>query len=404
MKQSQLGTKTRKDVPAGEESRNAKLLIQGGYVKKEMAGVYSYLPLGLRVLKKIEQIIVEEMESVGAQQLLMPALTPKANWQQTGRAGVDIAYELENAILGWSHEEMVTPIAKEYIGGEKSLPLCYFQIQTKFRNEKRAKSGLLRGREFLMKDAYSFHTSKESLMEYYEKMAQAYFRVFDRCGLKSYKIESGGGEFSENISHEFSVISPVGEDTMVFCVSCGFAQNTEIATETTTCPKCGKPLREEPCIEAGNIFDLGTKYSEAFKLTYADEHGQQQPVIMGCYGIGVSRLLGTIVETFADDKGLVWPEKVAPFQVHLLSLKEDETAEKLYHQLRAAGIEVLFDDRDESPGKKFADSDLLGIPHRVVVSKRSLEQGGVELKKRNETEGKIIAREALLEHFGATAR
>lgn len=383
MKQSQLALRTDKDAPHDAESINAGLLTRSGFVKKELSGVYSYFPIGHRVLKKIENIIVEEMESVCAQQVLMPAITPRDRWEKTGRADVDIAYTpTKSTILGWSHEEIVTPMAKEFIRSYKDLPKCLFQIQTKFRNEPRAKSGLLRGREFIMKDAYSFHATREDFEQYYENMAQAYFRVYQRCGLESYKIEAQGGEFSQNISHEFAVVTPAGEDVMVFCKACGFAQNTEVAGDLKkggACPKCGKIVDEAKCVEVGNIFDLGTKYSDAFGLQVQGEDGKMISVIMGCYGIGVSRLMGTVVEANHDEKGMIWPRNIAPFQVHVISLREDKTAEQVAFDLDQDGYEVLCDDRNESPGKKFADSDLIGIPLRVVVSKRTMEKESAEV-------------------------
>jgi prolyl-tRNA synthetase len=383
MKQTHFALRTDKDAPHDAESINAGLLTRGGYVKKELSGVYSFLPLGHRVLKKIEEIIREEMDSVCAQQVLMPAITPRDRWEQTGRADVDIAYTpTENTILGWSHEEIVTPMAQQLIRSYKDLPKCLFQIQTKFRNEPRAKSGLLRGREFLMKDAYSFHATREDFQSYYETMAQAYFRIYERCGLESYKIEAQGGEFSKNISHEFAVVTPAGEDTMLFCQNCGFAQNTEVAGELKKgdpCPKCSEKIDEAKCVEVGNIFDLGTKYSDAFGFQVQGADGKVIPVIMGCYGIGVSRLMGTVVEASHDEKGIIWPRNIAPFQVHILSLREDKTAEQVAFDLEQDGYEVLCDDRNESPGKKLADADLIGIPLRIVISKRTLGKESAEV-------------------------
>ncbi|QQS59593.1 hypothetical protein IPN35_01770 [Candidatus Peregrinibacteria bacterium] len=385
MKQSFLAFRTDKDTPHDADSANAKLLTQGGFIQKEMSGVYSFLPLGLRSLSKIEGIIREEMNTVGAQEVRMPALTPRQNWEQTGRSNVDIAYTpTENTVLGWSHEEIVTPMAKALFRSYRDFPKCLYQVQTKFRNEPRAKSGLLRGREFLMKDAYSFHTSPEDFQKYYEEMAKAYFRIYERCGLKAYKIESGGGEFSKNISHEFSVISPAGEDVMIFC-ECGFAKNKEIISESAkqkVCPDCQKELQESPCIEVGNIFDLGTKYSDAFKFHFSNTDGIQKHVHMGCYGIGVSRLLGTIAEIHHDETGIKFPKNIAPFQVHILSLREDQKADEIRQELEEDGFEVLCDDRDESPGKKFADADLIGIPIRIVISKRTLAENSAEVKYR----------------------
>jgi prolyl-tRNA synthetase len=393
MKQSLLAVRTDKDAPHDAESKNAELLTRAGFIKKEIAGVYSYLPLGYKVLRKIEQIIREEMNAVCAQELLMPVLTPRENWEKTGRADTDIGYTpTKNTILSWSHEEMVTPIAKDLIRSYRDFPLCLYHIQAKFRNEPRAKSGILRGREFLMKDAYSFHKTQAEFEKYYEQMAEAYFRVFERCGLKSYRIESDGGAFTKKNSDEFSVVTPAGEDTMIYCEKCGFAQNSEIAEnlkKSDPCPKCANgKLDEKKCVEVGNIFDLGTKFSESFGFTFTDSDGKQRPVIMGCYGIGVSRLLGTVVEASHDEGGIIWPKSLAPFQVHIISLREDDTAERIAFDLEQDGYDVLVDERDESPGKKFADSDLLGIPLRVVVSKRTLERECVELRYR--ADGKTV--------------
>lgn len=399
MRQSLLALRTDKNAPHDADSINAQLLTRGGFVKKEMAGVYSYLPLGVRVLKKIKQIIHEEMQAVDAQEVLMPIITPRENWETTGRADIDIAYTpTDNTILAWSHEEMVTPIAKDLIRSYRNLPVCLYHIQYKFRNEPRAKSGLLRGREFIMKDAYSFHASKADFESYYEKMAGAYFRVYERCGLKAYRIASGGGDFSQNISHEFSVVSPAGEDKMVICPGCAFAQNRELDESLkngSACPTCGQPLQEETCVEVGNIFDLGSKYSDAFEMRYTDAEGKLQPIHMGCYGIGVSRLMGTIAEVFHDDKGIIWPKTVAPFQIHLISLKADEIAARLVDDLEQEGYSVLFDDRSDTAGTKFADADLIGIPLRIVVSPRTLEANAIEARDRATGETTMIPLEEL---------
>lgn len=394
--QSAFPLQTDKNAPADEGSINASLLTRGGFVKKESAGVFSYLPLGLRVLRKIEQIVREEMNNCGMTEVLMPALVPKENFEKTGRAKVDIAFApSEKYILGWSHEEVITPMAKTLIKSYKNLPLALYQIQTKFRNEPRAKSGLLRGREFLMKDAYSFHVTREDLEEFYEKAAAAYFRVFARAGLKSYRITAGGGEFSDKVSHEFSVITPAGEDLMIYCEKCGFAQNTEIGEIEGGCPTCGTELQKTKCVEAGNIFDLGQKYARDFDLKFTDQNGEQQIPHMGCYGIGVSRLLGTIVEAFNDENGIIWPKTVAPFQIHVVSLRQNAQAEKIAADLTKEGFEVLLDDRDETPGKKFADSDLIGIPLRLVVSERTLAEKAVEWKERARPESEKVAIEDL---------
>ncbi|MCF7846268.1 MAG: hypothetical protein K9L85_03435 [Candidatus Peribacteraceae bacterium] len=395
MKLSRSLSQTSKTVAHDADSVNAKLLTQAGFIKKEAAGVYSYLPFGKRVLARIEQIIREEMNAIGSEEILMPALTPLENWQKTGRADVDIAFRpTEKTVLGWSHEEIVTPLAKTRIKSYRDLPLAVYQIQTKFRNEPRAKSGLLRGREFLMKDLYSFHANRKDLEQFYAAVTEAYFRVFERCGLKSFLVSAGGGEFTENISHEFQVLTEAGEDKLKICKKCELGWNAEL--EIAKCEKCGGELTEEKGSEIGNIFDLGTKYSDAFDLNFTNENGESEMVLMGCYGIGVSRLVATIAEIHHDDSGLIWPESVAPFQVHLISLGEDQAAEKIYREL-SKKTEVLFDDRDISAGIKFADADLIGCPIRIVVSKKTLEKKGVERKKRDSEKTAIVPTDKILQ-------
>lgn len=558
MRYSQLFGKTRSQAPADADSVNARLLTQAGFIDKVAAGIYNFLPLGFRVLQKINQIIREEMDAVGGQELLMPALHPIEIWQATGRdrTMVDILYRTKGAgdknfVFGPSHEETVTPLAKKYIKSYKDLPLIVYQIQTKFRNEPRAKSGVLRGREFGMKDMYSFHRDEKDLDDYYEKVKEAYLRVYRRSGLNAYVMEASGGAFSDKFSHEFAVKTPAGEDTMIFCPKCEIAQNLEIAEgkvvepgheedelplkkvkvkrgpsveanakahdvppwkilksvvymiedlgllgvlirgdlnvneyklekylkkrlrsaspeelerhflaqgyispvgmEKTKkggsplpfisdhsirnvknfvtganesgvdyvnanvgrdfvvkeftdlvevrggfrCTKCGGELQEEKAIEAGNIFKLGTKFSKDFDVSYLDEKGRRQITVMGCYGIGNTRLVGTIVEASHDEKGIIWPKSVAPYLVHLIHLGKEENvksaAEKLYKELNGAGVEVLYDDREESAGVKFNDADLIGIPLRLLVSGRTFEKNSVEWKLREEKEGKLVA-------------
>ena len=554
MRYSLLFGKTRMQAPADADSVNARYLIQGGFIEREAAGIYNYLPLGWRVLKKINQIIREEMDAVGGQEIFMPILHPKENWIQTGRDETmdSILYRTKGAgdhdfILGPSHEEIVTPLVKKFVKSYKDFPLAVYQIQAKFRNEPRAKAGILRGREFGMKDMYSFHTSEQDLEQYYEKVKIAYLRVYKRLELKTYVVEASGGAFSDKFSHEFSIQTPAGEDTILVCGSCDYAQNLEIAeanmespegsqkeTEAPlkemdaprgpsiaegvklhkvpawkilktvvfkikngflgvcirgdleintaklskflgeevhtaspdelkiaklavgfispvnnqnisfiadhsikqiknfctgankpnkdyinanlgrdftiktfahfadvqlACPKCGKPVTEEKAVEAGNIFKLGTKYSSAFNLTYTDEQGKEHLITMGCYGIGTTRLMGTIAEASYDEKGIIWPDSVAPYQMHLLHLgKEKESkdaAEKLYKELCDKGVEVLYDDREESAGKKLNDADLIGIPLRVLISKKTLEKGSAEVKRRNEKEAKLVPLEKI---------
>ena len=533
--------------PADADSANARFLIQGGFIEREAAGIYNFLPLGWRVLTKIDNIIREEMNAVGGQEIHMPVLAPRENWVTTGRdTSMDpILYRTKGAgehefVLGPSHEEIVTPLVQKFVRSYKDLPVSVYQIQTKFRNEARAKAGILRGREFGMKDMYSFHASVEDLDRYYEEVKAAYAKLYKRLGLDAYIVEASGGAFSDKFSHEFSVRTPVGEDTVLICESCKYAQNLEIAEalmsvpegadekekplkeveakrgpsivegvklhgvpnwkilktvvyklqngllgvcirgdldinneklskflgeevrtanaeelkaaklavgfispvkldipfiadhsvktvknfctgankpnkdylnanlgrdfQITTfahfadtplvCPNCKKSVKEEKAIEAGNIFKLGTKFSQAFGFTYIDEKGEAKPVVMGCYGIGNTRLMGTIVEASHDEKGIIWPASVAPFAIHMLHLgKEQEAkdaAKKLYDELTSQGVEVLYDDRDESAGKKLNDADLIGIPVRILVSKKTLEKNGVEMKKRNEKESQII--------------
>ena len=407
MRYSQLFAKTSKSHPADAESVNARYLIQGGFVHQEMAGVYSWLPLGLRVLRKVENIIREEMNALGAQEILMSALQPKENWLTTKRwDDVDVLFKVPSQTgkeyaLGPTHEEIVTPLVKDYISSYKDLPTAVYQIQTKFRDELRAKSGILRGREFIMKDLYSFHRTEEDLAVFYEKVKEAYLKIFSRCGMEVKVTEASGGAFTKKFSHEFQIITPAGEDLLIACPNCTFAQNTEVATKKAgeQCPQCGTELIETKGVEAGNIFDLGTRFSEAFDLAYTDENGERKLAIMGCYGIGVSRLVGAIVEASHDDKGIIWPASVAPLDIHLVTiLPKDEaaraeflmTAQKLIVDLEAMGKTVLWDDREISPGAKFADADLLGLPMRLVLSEKTLAAQSIEAKLRTNTEAKLI--------------
>lgn len=404
MKQSRLFTRTVKELPKDEASFNAQALIRAGFVDKLSAGVYSFLPLGWKVLNKIRNIIIEEMEAIDGQELSLPALAPKENWQATGRwETMDVLFKMQGSdekeyALNPTHEEIATPLAKKFIFSYRELPMAFFQIQTKFRNEKRAKSGLMRGREFLMKDLYSFHANQEDLDDYYERATAAYQNIFNRLGLGdlTYLTFASGGSFSK-YSHEFQTLTPAGEDLIYICKDCKVAVNKEIIAEQSTCPKCGnKNLQEEKAVEVGNIFKLGTKFSQPFGLQYQAADGSKQAVIMGCYGLGLSRVLGTIVEVCHDEKGIIWPTSIAPFKAHLLSLKENEAAEKIYNELSAQGIEVLYDDRDLQAGEKFADADLIGCPYRIVVSKKTLESGSVEIKKRSEEKSELVSMENLV--------
>jgi prolyl-tRNA synthetase len=408
MKQSQLFSKTRKEAPKDEVSKNAQLLIRAGFIHKEMAGVYAYLPLGLRVLNKINAIIREEMNAIGGQELILTALQDKTLWEKTDRwddSKVDNWFKTSFSSggetgLGITHEEPLTRVMTKHISSYRDLPIFAYQFQTKFRNELRAKSGIMRGKEFLMKDLYSFSQTEEEHLKMYNKAREAYKRIFSRVGIGeiTYVTFASGGIFSE-FSEEFQTVSDAGEDIIYVSEEKGIAINKEILTDEVL-QKLNirrEELIEKKSIESGNIFHLGTKFSQPLDLKFKDENEQDTFVIMGSYGLGPTRLMGTLVECFADDKGIVWPEAVAPFRVHLISLSQDEEAEKIYQKLTDAGVEVLFDDRDMGAGAKFADSDLIGIPYRVVVGKKSLEQGGVEVKGRKEETGVIMTVDALLE-------
>lgn len=409
MRQSHLFTKTRKEAPKDEESKNAQLLIRAGYVDKLMAGAYTFLPLGYRVFKNIETIIREEMESLGAQEILMPSLQPKENWVTTGRwDGLDNLfrftsyYSKNEYALGATHEEIISPLMQDFLFSYKDMPVGVFQIQNKFRDEKRAKSGLLRGREFFMKDLYSFHTNEEDMDAYYLKAKDAYVRIFERAGLGdiTYFTYASGGTFSK-YSHEFQTLTDAGEDIIHICDACHIAINEEIIADQPTCPECGNAdLHAEKAVEVGNIFKLKTKYSSVFGLQYKDAENAAHDVIMGCYGIGLNRLMGTIVEAYHDEQGIIWPESVAPYRVHLVNLhaQNDETvgfADAIYAALQAAGVAVLYDDRREAGiGEKLKDSDLIGIPLRAIVSEKNGMQ--IEVKKRKETDAHLVSQEQLL--------
>jgi prolyl-tRNA synthetase len=563
MRYSKLFGKTKHEVPCDANSTNAKLLTKGGFIDKLSSGIYSFLPLGLRVLKNINNIIREEMDAIDGQELLLPSLHPIDIWKTTGRDVTmdDIFYRTKagdkDFVFGPSHEEAVTPLVKKFVQSYKDLPLSVYQLQTKFRNEPRAKSGLLRGREFGMKDMYSFHTSEEDLDQYYKKAIEAYLNVYTRVGLEAYVLEASGGAFSDKYSHEFSIITDAGEDTMILCKNCKFAQNLEVAegkydnpsseekekplekievergksvadnakahnvdnwrilksvvymiedqgpigilirgdfkvnedklqryfkknlrplksTElekydlvegfispigengkqidtidfiadnsikemknfvtgankmnidfvganlgrdfqvkdfadfvevkgSFKCPKCDHELTEEKAVEAGNIFKLGTKFSKSFDLKYTDSDGKRKTVIMGCYGIGNTRLLGTIVEASHDENGIIWPKSVAPYLVNIVQLGDNDEvtamANKIYQLLHEKNIDTLLDDRDVRAGEKFKDSDLIGIPLRIVISKRTLSENCVEWKERNSNEAHNVKIDDLIDEI-----
>ena len=412
MRQSKLFTKTKKEVPTDEMSKNAELLLRGGFIHKEIAGVYSYLPLGLSVLNKIENIIRQEMNAIGGQEIVMTALQNPELWKKTDRwddQKVDIWFKtkLKNDTelgLGFTHEEPLTNIMKNYISSYRDLPCYVYQFQTKFRNEIRAKSGVMRTREFMMKDLYSFSKDEKEHNEFYEKSKEAYKNIFKRVGIGhlTYITFASGGSFSK-FSHEFQTVSATGEDTIYINEENNVAVNKEVCDDEVI-SSLGlekNKLVEKKAVEVGNIFTLGTRFSDALDLTYQTEKGDKKPVFMGSYGIGPARLMGAVVEVLADDKGIIWPESIAPFKVHLLSLGEEENvkkqAEYVYDTLMKKNIEVLFDDRKGiSPGEKFAEADLLGMPYRVVISARSMKDNSIEIKKRNEEKGQSVSLEELL--------
>lgn len=390
-----------KQPPKEADTINHRLLVQAGFIRQLMAGVYTYLPFGLRTLRKIEQVVREEMNAIGGGEVLMPLLHPAEIWKTTGGwDGVDVLFKLKSRTnkeyaLAQSEEEVVTPLMKEFIHSYRDLPKAVYHIQWKFRDELRPKAGILRGREFLMKDMYSWHENQDDFEKFYKVVKGAYKKIFDRLGLNSKVTEASGGAFSEKISYEFEVLTDAGEANILYCDSCDFCVNIDdIQTykEGDKCPRCGNDkLKPALASEVGNVFDLGQKYVKAFDLTYIDQNGEKHYPIMGCYGIGISRTMGVIVEKFHDERGIIWPDMVAPFKVSLISLEPTrEKTKDIYESLLKSGIEVLWDDRDLSAGVKFADADLIGNPYRLIVSEKSLSGGGVELKRRDEEKSEII--------------
>ena len=402
MRFSDFFAKTLRTPPRDEESVNSKLLIQAGFVNKLAAGVYTFLPLGLRVLDKIENIVREEMNAAGGAELLMPALHPAENWSKTGRwQSFDALFKTKGKngseyALGPTHEEVIYPLLKHFVSSYKALPLALYQIQTKFRDEPRAKSGLLRSREFRMKDLYSFHADVKDRDRYYEVMRKAYLKIFKRLDLGAVQTKASGGTFSE-FSAEFQVVSEAGEDIIYYCQSCRKAVNKEITSQKAPkCYDCGGETEEKRAIEVGNIFPLKKKFAEDFNLTFKDKEGRDRLVEAGCYGLGTSRAMGTIVETHHDKKGIVWPESAAPFRVHLVEIQVK--AEKVYQALVEEGVEVLYDDRKEATaGEKFVDADLIGIPWRAVISEKTGDE--IELKRRDLEDTKLVSVRELIKKF-----
>lgn len=414
MKLSQLFTKTTKNTPTDEASKNAQLLIQAGYIHKEMAGVYTYLPLGRKVLENVIQIVREEMDAIGGNEMSLTALQGKEVWEKSGRWSdevIDVWFKTRLAGggelgLAPTHEEPLTHLMRNFISSYKDLPVYPYQFQIKFRNELRAKSGLMRGREFWMKDLYSFSKDQAQHDAFYELITEAYHRVYERLGIGeiTYKTFASGGSFSK-FSHEFQTLSDVGEDTIYVHEGRKLAINEEVYTDEVLADLgiSKDELVEKKAVEVGNIFTLGTRFSEPLGLSFTDEDGSAKPVFMGSYGIGPSRLMGLLAEHFADDKGLVWPEAVAPAKVYLARLGNDEAvvtvADKLYEDLTQNNIAVLYDDRDARPGEKFADADLLGIPYRVVVSAKTIATDQVEIKQRTQQEAELVSSAEILKRL-----
>ena len=408
MRLSKNFTRTIKQAPADEVARNAQLLIRAGYVHKTMAGVYSYLPLGLKVVENIKQIVREEMNKIDSQELVMSTLQSKELWQETGRWSdelVDVWFKshLQDGTevgFGWTHEEPIVDLLRNYLKSYKDLPISVYQFQNKLRNELRAKSGIMRGREFVMKDMYSVHASKEDLDKYYNAAIEAYKRCYDRFGIgdETYVTFASGGAFTK-FSHEFQTICDAGEDYIYLHRGKNIAVNEEVLDDAVKELDIDRSeLERVKTAEVGNIFNFGTQKSEEMRLVFTDAEGVEQYAYMGSYGIGITRVMGVIVEKFADDKGLVWPENIAPAKVYLVQIGSQSraTADELYQKLQSAGIETIYDDRDERPGVKFADAELLGIPYRVTVSDRLLDDGKWEVSTRQTGEQRLLTADELL--------
>ncbi|MDQ5957123.1 MAG: prolyl-tRNA synthetase [Patescibacteria group bacterium] len=414
---SQLFSRTSKDIPSDETSKNAQLLIRAGYIHKEMAGVYSFLPLGYKVLQNIIHIIREEMDKIGGNEMLMSSLQDPSIWKKSNRwtdnKDVDAWFttKLKNDTelgLGFTHEEDITNIASKFVKSYKNLPLLAYQFQNKFRNETRAKSGIMRTREFIMKDLYSFARDEEEHEILYNRVADAYKIIFKRLGIgdKTYKTFASGGVFSK-YSHEYQTLCEAGEDEIYVCDRLGMAINKEVYNDEVLADLgVGKDeLRVAPASEVGNIFSLGTRFSSALDLKYKNEKGEEKEVVMGSYGIGPARVMGIIAELISDDRGLIWPTEIAPYALYLVSLhkeKGDEVynySEEIYNVLRGSGVDVMWDDRESAAGEKLADADLIGIPVRVLVSTKTIEQGGVEIKERVASQTEIVTKEQFLKSW-----
>jgi len=405
MRLSQLPFKPLKQAPSDTDTVNHRLLVQAGFVRQLMAGVYTYTPLGIKVLNKIRNVIRKEMNQIGAQEIVMPMLHPKQNWLTTGGwNNIDVLFKVKSRTkkeyaLGQSHEEVITPLAKELIKSYRDLPLAMYQIHWKFRDELRSKSGIMRGREFEMKDMYSWHETQEDFERFYEQVKIAYIKAFKKVGLTAKVTEASGGSFSQKISYEFMVLTDAGEDDIFYCDACDYCINQEIAKVKVgdTCPKCGQSkLQLARASEVGNVFDLGQKYTKDFELTYSNQKGEKKHPIMGCYGWGTTRTMGVIVEKYNDKQGIVWPKEISPFDAQLININlDDQAAEDVYNHLQKSGVDVLWDDRDnESVGSKFADADLIGTPYRLVLSDKN--EGVIEVKNRSTGEIQLSSLDELV--------
>ncbi|MFI5240519.1 MAG: aminoacyl--tRNA ligase-related protein [Candidatus Saccharimonadia bacterium] len=412
MKLSQTFVRTDKNYSGEGEAANHRLLVKAGFVRQEAAGIYSYLPLGLRVLRNIEAIVRIGMNNLGAEEILMPVLHPAAPWKTTGGwDSIDVLYKLKSRTgqeyaLGQSEEEIVTPLVMGIVSSYKDLPRIVYQIHWKYRDELRAKSGILRGREFFMKDMYSFHASQEDFDSFYKRAKDAYIDIYGELGLTAKVTEASGGNFSEKISYEFEVLTDAGEDVIYYCENCDFCVEDEVAKVKPgdLCPRCAKAkLKSAKAAEVGNVFDLGQKYGKDFDLGYVDQKDEKHYPIMGCYGIGISRVMGVIVEKYHDEAGIIWPESVAPAKVHIISIGGEKSAAAagiVYEKLTKQGIECIFDDRDNvTAGEKFADFDLIGCPYRVTISQKTLAQDGAEIKRRTSSATEIIPLSQLVKSF-----
>ena len=399
MRYSKLFGKTLKSAPSEVEAISHKLLIRAGFIDKAVsAGIYTLLPLGWRVYRKIENVIREEMNGIGGQEMFMPTLQPRRLWEETNRwANYDPPLftvkdrHTKEFALGPTHEEIITDIVRRHINSYKDLPLALYHIQNKFRNEMRSSGGILRTREFVMKDLYSFHKDKKDLDRYYDRVKLAYLKIFKRCGLTVKAIEASGGSIGGDITHEFNMLCPTGEDKILYCQKCDFAANVEIF-EKNVCPKCGSKLIEGRGIENGHIFKLETKYTKDMGAYFVDKDGKKKLIWMGCYGIGLQRLMATVVEVHNDKKGIIWPKSVSPFDCHLITLQEP--GEKIYRQIKKENISVLWDDREVSAGQKFADADLIGIPVRLVISEKT--KNNVEWRQRGEAKTELLTIEKII--------